>query len=403
MIGTAGFIGERLREALEARGMTAVALADVLGVSPMAISQYENNKHSPRPESMRAIAEKLNLPESFFKQPILPMERRPRNIFWRSFSSATKTARERCGRRLHWLEQIVHYLREFLDLPQASLPQFALPENLYDLTDGQIEELASECRQFWGLKDGPLPEMLLLLENNGVIISHTMLDSERLDAFSQWRDRETDFPYIVLGAEKASAVRSRYNAAHELAHLVLHAHLKMPGSTDKLPQIEHQAFRFASAFLLPAQSFLSELWAPTLEAFRSLKERWKVAIGVMIKRCEELGIINEAQTQRLWINYSRRGWRKHEPLDDLLPIEKPRLLKRSFELLIGERIRTKNEILSDLPYAASDIEELAGLSLGYFSTEFPAEVTVLPKPKYREGNPQTGPAKVIDFSRFLKN
>ncbi len=39
--GTIWFIGQRLAEAREARGITNGAMAELIGVSPTAISQYE--------------------------------------------------------------------------------------------------------------------------------------------------------------------------------------------------------------------------------------------------------------------------------------------------------------------------------------------------------------------------
>lgn len=200
-----------------------------------------------------------------------------------------------------------------------------------------------------------------------MIVSRLRLVADGLDAYARWSDRD-GCPYMILGADKSSAVRSRYDAAHELGHLLLHR--RNLASVDN-KRLEAQAFRFASAFLLPAQSFVKELWAPTLDAFRSLKDRWRVSIGVMIKRSGELGLLEADQTQRMWINYNRRGWRQVEPHDEVLPIEQPRLLRRSFEMLVKDGIRTKAQIILDIPYAARDLEEIARLPSGYFHDEGP--------------------------------
>jgi transcriptional regulator with XRE-family HTH domain len=45
MRGTPGFVGDRLREAREARGLSAVSLADLLGITRQAISLYESGHH----------------------------------------------------------------------------------------------------------------------------------------------------------------------------------------------------------------------------------------------------------------------------------------------------------------------------------------------------------------------
>ncbi len=45
---------------------------------------------------------------------------------------------------------------------------------------------------------------------------------------------------------------------------------------------EHEAHRFASAFLMPAPEFARDLRTPTLEGMRITKSRWGVSIGAMI-------------------------------------------------------------------------------------------------------------------------
>jgi len=267
-----------------------------------------------------------------------------------------------------------------------------------ELTGDDIEELARDCRQFWNIGDGPLADVVLFLESNGVIVSRGKLEAEKLDAFSQWKVID-DTPYVFLTSDKMSAVRSRLDAGHELAHLVLHRNV--PARQIANPKVhrilEWQAFRFGSAFLLPSSSFMNELWSPTLDAFHSLKDRWKVSIGAMIKRCEELGIIDEEQARRMWMNYGRRGWRTEEPLDDRLPVEKPRLLSRSVELLVNERVKTREQILLDLPYAQTDIEELTGLTRGYL-TGIGEVVPKLREPKIAEV--LNGSGKVVSFTRW---
>lgn len=113
-------------------------------------------------------------------------------------------------------------------------------------------------------------------------------------------------------ADKASAVRQRFDAAHELAHVLLHRSVenKRLNTAADNKIIEDQAHYFANALLLPADQFVNEVWAPTLDAMIALKDRWKVSVGAMIKRCEALELVDRDQAQRLWINYNRRGWRK---------------------------------------------------------------------------------------------
>jgi len=378
-VGTPGFVGERLTEARQAFGLTKVALAEMLGVSSAAVSQYENGPQSPRSDVMERLCEKLGFPRAFFLRPSINDDESP--VFWRSNASATQMARERSTPRLRWLKEIRSYHDEFFDFPKLALPTFAVPEDFRDLTSRQIDGFAQQCREWWGFGLGPIPDLLLELENSGVITARVNVAADTLDAFSQWSSF-VGAPYIVLGRDKASAVRSRFDAAHELAHVLLHRRVdrKRVNSKTDWKILEQQAHRFAAAFLLPAKSFVDELWAPTLDAMLSRKERWKVSIAMMIVRCEHLGLINQDQTRRLWINYNRRGWRGEEPLDKVLKFEEPRVLRRSFEALVDEGLKTKEQIVEDLSLPQREIEELGALPLGYFSGK-QAEVKAFPRLK----------------------
>ena len=366
MIGTPGFVGERLTQAREGRGLSAVALAELIGVQSSNISNYEHGRQTPGPEVMDRLVDVLNQPHPFFLRPV-PIDRNE-DIWFRSMSSATKLARSRAFARHGWLREIVAYLSEYLDFPEVRIPEFDLPADLHLITTSVIEDVATECRSFWKLGNNPVADIVLVLENNGVIVSRGELGAETLDAYSQ-RPKDSLHPIIFLGADKASAVRSRHDASHELGHLILHRHVNAATlrNAAQFRLIEDQAHRFAAAFNLPAQGFADQLWSPTLDAFLALKPHWKVSIGAMIVRCGQLGILSEEQSRRAWINMSRKGWRVCEPLDDRLVPERPRLIRRGMELLVKEQIKTPGQIVSDLALNPRDIESLACLDPGFLS------------------------------------
>ena len=189
------------------------------------------------------------------------------------------------------------------------------------------------------------------------------------------------------------------DAAHELAHLVLHQAI----STDKLKspadfkEIERQAFHFAGSFLLPAETFSSEVWSPSLNAFLALKERWKVSVGAMVMRCTELGMLTEEYRVRIWKHYSSRGWRRAEPLDDTLELERPRLLSRSIRLLLDEQVRSRADLLAEFRLNAADAEALCGLPRGFMTSEA-ADVVTMPKLK-RDVTSLPSNATVLPFRK----
>ena len=359
-IGTPGFVGARLREAREARGLTAIALSEIVGVSRQAVSQYEMDTGSPRPEVLKNISRVLNVPEHRFVRPITRSE--SRTVFYRSMSAATKSARARSQARYAWLREIVEYLKEYVEFPPVNFPDFHLSNDPAMLSNDDIERLAVETRRFWKMGDAPISNMVWLLENNGTIVARDELAADTLDAFSEFVADEAR-PYIILGADKASALRSRFDPAHELGHLILHRNVDRSrlASTLDFKRIEQQAHRFAGAFLLPSKSFMQDLYSVTLDTLKTLSEKWKVSIGAMIKRAENLEMISEEKAQRLWIQRNRLGYNKREPLDDYLPIEEPRVMLKSMELSINVCGLKPNQVLFDLALAANDVQRLCNL------------------------------------------
>ncbi len=173
--------------------------------------------------------------------------------------------------------------------------------------------------------------------------------------------------------QKHVAVRSRFDIAHELGHMILHRQFRqLPQREDHLFKlIENQAHRFASAFLLPAEAFREDLGVITLDRCVALKSKWGVSVQAMLKRAGQICVISEGQEQRLWMNLGRRKWRTKEPLDDVLPPEEPRFLLKSIELLAQHRIVDPQDMPTRLALAPRDVEELAGLPPGYLVPKGP--------------------------------
>jgi Zn-dependent peptidase ImmA (M78 family) len=293
-------------------------------------------------------------------------------VFYRSMSAATKAARTRAEVRYSWAREIVGQVREHVELPPVSFPKFEVPTDLSRFSPVDIEEFAARTREHWRLGDSPIPHLIRIVESNGAVVVLDSLDATSLDALSQWAMPE-DMPFVILNDEKGSAARSRLDLAHEIGHLVMHRgfpqdYLKR---TPQFRQMEEQAFRFGAAFLLPEKPFLDDLYSVSLESFRLLKAKWKVSIGMMIRRVQDLGVVDEAAAQRLWMNYSRRGWRLREPLDDELPVESPTLLARAIEFMFSERLQNREQFFQEAALDIKDISRLAGLSPDVFTPEEP--------------------------------
>ena len=365
-VGTRGFIGERLLEAREARGMSMAELAGIVEVSRAAISLYEKGQTTPQAKVLIGLANTLNVPVQFFliKKPETAQD----TLFYRSLQDVSKADRNKAERKYEWLKSITAYLRGFVRFPTPNLPSMDLPQELHSIDSGLVEEAATKTRRHWGLGDGPISDVMLLLENNGVFVSKSVFDTLKMDGYSAL-DRNSNTPYIIIAYDKGSAVRSRFDLAHELGHLVLHQHL--PSQAVRNPKnlrvIERQAHEFAAAFLLPEKAFAADIQMVTLDALLPLKRRWGVSIGAMLHRVGDLGWITEHDNKRLWINLSKRGWRTNEPLDDVLEQERPRLLRNAIELLIEKKVKEPREIVTSICLSRVDICELAGVEPAVFS------------------------------------
>ena len=313
---------------------------------------------SPQFDVLIKLALVLNVPRAFLLRP--PSQPDVDNLFYRSMSGSTKTDRLKARRRYIWLKEMTSYLRGFVRFPPVRVPAIDIPDELGAIDVNVIESAADQTRKVWGLGNGPISDVTLLLENNGVIVSKVTLGTMYMDGFSGW-DAPSNTPYIILGDDKGSAVRSRFDIAHELGHLILHRGLSPQCIHDPINTklIESQAHRFAGAFLLPSDTFSEDLYVISLDSLKALKSKWLVSIGAMLYRAQDLNLTTDGQYKKLQVNLNRRRWRQWEPLDDELVPECPRLLRRAFKLIIEKGIHPPEQILSDLCLSSSDVRELS--------------------------------------------
>lgn len=377
-----GFVGARLTEARKARGVSATDLADLVGVSVQSISKYENDRQSPKLDVVHSLADILRFPHDYFLRPVPLKDDRP--IFWRARLSAPPLARDRAEVRLEWMKEIVDYLACYFDLPKLNIPIIDFSEDSFGSSDF-VERVAKDIRDFWDIGSGPMPDTIEQLETNGILASRIHVRADKLDAFSQWSERFS-VPFVVLSRDKASACRQRFDVLHELVHITCHADVPQRRLNDRAfyKAVEKQADQIASAMLLPEADFTGELYAPSLDGFLTLKERWGASVGAMIMRCKHLDLIDDDDARRLWINYNRRGWRTGEPLDGKLETEQPQLIRRSFELLIEEGVQSAAQIVKALPLPVADLEELADLDPGTLSGEAQSRAAPMLKEEFRK-------------------
>ncbi len=394
------FVGSRLKDARAVRNLTGEQLATYLGVTRQAISSYECGDKTPRGDTISRMSEFLRLPPDYFYLPDGMADSFGKStVFYRSLSSATKNARHSAEVKRKWFHLIVEYLSHFIELPHANIPDFDMPSNPEKITFDDIELTALKTRQFWGLQYGPISNIVWLLENNGITVGRFSLNADELDAFSEWVSSK---PFIFLNSDKNSSVRSRFDGVHELGHLILHSNVpkNLYSMSGHFKLMEQQAHRFASAFLFPKKSFFDQVFLPDLDYFLSIKQRWGVSIGAMIMRSVDLEMVNDIEAQSLWRKYSRLGYKKKEPLDEKIPVEKPRIIAGSIKLILEKKLQTFEDILNYVKLFHNEIEELASLPHNFLSNqktiiELPVKSYVQPQGIFDSAKPSTDSLKVI--------
>jgi len=360
----------RLREARMAKRMTQTHLGDIVGVTRQAVSAYEAGNKRPDVGTFRRLVDALEQPPSFFTTDNLTVFGEQKPQFFRRCGPELLRKNVACKILGRWLVQTTKYYDSYVNFPPVHVLEATPTDQTESYSSEEIESIAEACRKRWGLGIGPITNVLALLEGNGIVVSRYEIDNEDIDAFSFWNG---DRPFIIMASDKKSAARRRFDLAHELGHLVLHRwveaeELNVP---KILERIETEAHLFAGAFLLPQQSFPNEVYTSRLDAFIELKQRWVVSIQAMIKRCLTLEIVDDETFINLRKQLSYRKWLKNEPLDDpeTLPLEEPRLLKRAVEVLLKSKRKYLDEILSDLNFDATLIEDFCNLPRGTFNQE----------------------------------
>ncbi|HEX2243205.1 MAG TPA: ImmA/IrrE family metallo-endopeptidase [Gammaproteobacteria bacterium] len=327
----------RLSLARKRRRLTKKALAEFLGITPHTVLRYESGEICPPDDVVKRISKFLNFPEAFFSADEIE-ELSTDAASFRSLSSTSAKDRDAALAAGTIAFLFADWVEERFGLPQ---------EDLIDLSDEEPEVAARSLRQKWGLGERPVRNMVHLLEAKGVRVFSLAENTKTVDAFSVWRAGK---PYIFLNVFKTPE-RSRFDAAHELGHLVLHRH---GGPYDR--GTEKEADRFASSFLMPSADVLAI--TPRVRHLRQIvqaKRRWAVSVFALIYRLHALGIITDWHYRTFCIQATEYGYRDNEP--NGIAREQSLVWRDVLTELWRERVR-KDDIARALGLPSLEIENL---------------------------------------------
>lgn len=286
----------RLMLARKRRGLTLVQLAAAVGVSARSASAYENGRQEPSADTLRRLAAALDVPDGFLTAGDID-EIPAGAISFRALSKLTAGQRDAARSAARIALLLAEWIEQRFQLPEPDVPS---------LPTLDPETAAEVVRARWGLGVAPLGSVVRLLEAHGIRVFSLAGECAAVDAFSfVWQQA----PYVLLNTTKTGE-RGRFDAAHELGHLVLHSEHRLPQG----PDAEQEANRFAAAFLMPRASVLAHhLLGATTDHILTAKQIWQVSAMALAHRLREVGLLTEWGHRTACVDLSRRGYRTSEP------------------------------------------------------------------------------------------
>lgn len=316
-------IGHRLKVSRRASGLSLRDLSSRINnrVTAQAISKYEQDETMPSSGVLIALAAALNVSVDYLAS---DREVALEAIEFRGKKLAGSREAARIEATVTHLMERYLTVEELLCMPSVAWdrPRAAPWPVLRDLAE--TEHAAQGLRDHWGLGTAPIANLVGLSENRGIKVVSTELKGVDGLTAEVRRGDGTAASVIVVNNEHWGE-RQRFTIAHELGHMVLDVDSKIDN--------EAAAYRFAGAFLMPADTLRAEVGrcrsSVSWDELFELKRIFGVTLQAIIHRCKELGIFSNALFRRLFAELKRQGWRRppcHEP--HAMAGEKPRRFER---------------------------------------------------------------------------
>lgn len=331
------FTASRMVLARKRRGLTLVELATRVGVTSQSLSNYENERQEPSSQVLDRLASALDFPVTFFTRSDVDALAAD-NVAFRARSKLPAYKRDTALSVGRLAVEFHDWMSARFNLPTPDLPSLNKPDP---------ETAAGILRSRWGLGLAPIHNIVHLLEAHGIRVFSLAPEYADVDAFSFYYNES---PFVFLNTMK-TAERSRFDAAHELGHLILHGQ----GCDLTKVHAEQEANEFASAFLMPRESVVAHMPAsPLIDQILQGKKIWNVAALALTYRLHDIGMLSDWHYRTACIELGRRGYRTGEPDRNRLPRESSQLLAKVFGYLRTKGI-TVTQIADELCIDPSEL------------------------------------------------
>jgi len=337
-------IGKNLKYFRMLAGLSQDELANKLGITKMAISNYENDKRDVDSKMLIKIADVLRIKATN----LLMSDYYPLEITYGQFRKKANVSEakknllfETINRKLGNINEIINILGDNV-LPDIDISNKAKIE--------YADNAAKQIRNFLSLPElGPVGNITDVIENKGIIICELEIAD---DWFSGINGTVNGRPYIVVN-KNMPAERQRFTLIHELAHILFD--LENEENEEKIVN------QIAGSFFFPREDVIRELGTFRTDIrfdLRCLQREYGISMQTVLLRAKQVGVISERTYLSQQKLLSKLGLRKDEKSG--LPNENSELFNKLVNRGVLEGIINENkasELLS-YPYSQNMMNEV---------------------------------------------
>jgi Zn-dependent peptidase ImmA (M78 family)/DNA-binding XRE family transcriptional regulator len=332
--------------ARESRGKSQIELAKELNLDQGHLSRIEQGIiTNPSQEIIANISKKLNYPITFFYQ---SDTKTPINdFFYRKRITLPAKEKNKLEAQIEIIRLVFDKLSNSIDLPSLKLPNLSVNANF------RSTDIALTTREFFGIKRGPVKNLISLLERHGITVIYLNVDSQKFDGVTVYTNK--NHPLIILNKNMPND-RKRFSLAHELGHQIMHLpfrydfeiYERIKSNPDSF---EDEADIFASEFLIPTAECRNDLVNLTYGKLSNLKLYWNISKRAIVYKAKFINAITDDRYKSLMVELSRRGERVRESFD--VEIDEPKVFNEVFKVHI-EKLGYSIDELSRLVHLNRD-------------------------------------------------
>ena len=306
------------------KNMTKKALASQIGVTPMAITNYENGDRRPDMPIITRLAEVIGVRVADF------LAVRNENL---KFVHGDFRKSDRLGLQQQEFikESVEEYFSRFYEVVEI-LGGEVLPKhpeiNSIELS-ANVEDDAMRLRQFLGISpSGPVGSLAALLEKRGILVYLMEVESR---GFLGINGTVNERPYVAVNAD-LSADNLRSTILHELAHMAFIWPKDMDANS-----CEKLATKISEAFLLSEQDARREIGLHRSSISMDMVlvcNEYGITFPMLIERLRDSRIISESLCREYFTQMNRLGGSGYEK--EIIPAERTSLFEQLVYRAVNE-------------------------------------------------------------------